>query len=32
VRELLFDELAVTEADEPVWLTPQGWQAVGKPV
>jgi hypothetical protein len=27
VRELLFDELAVTMSDESVWLTAAGWQA-----
>ena len=25
VRDLLFDELAVTESDESMWLSPSGW-------
>lgn len=30
VRDLLFDELAATEADESVWLTPAGWAALAE--
>jgi hypothetical protein len=26
VRDLLFDELAVTENDQSIWLTVRGWQ------
>ena len=27
VRDLFSDGLAITERDESVWLTPEGWQA-----
>jgi hypothetical protein len=30
VRRLLWDELAVTESDESVWLTPAGWALVAE--
>lgn len=28
VRDLLFDELAVTEPDQSMWLTARGWKAL----
>jgi hypothetical protein len=28
VRLLLWDQLAVTDTDETIWLTPSGWAAV----
>jgi hypothetical protein len=28
VRDLLWDELAVTEPDESIYLTPAGWRAL----
>lgn len=28
VRDLLFDELAVTESDQSIWLTPEGWRVL----
>lgn len=28
VRDLLFDELATTEPDESIYLTPAGWRAL----
>ena len=30
VRSLLWNQIAVTESDETIWLTPLGWQHVAR--